>query len=114
IAARRYTRALVSYPRTRMQKLPPSVGYAKIFEGLGRMAQYSREADELRRGALRPKEGSKYDTAHPAVYPTGERPRRALSSWEAKLHDLVIRRFMATFAPNAVRGRASVIIRVGE
>jgi len=114
IAERLYLDALVSYPRTSSQKLPPSIGYAKIFEGLGRMGQYSREADELRRGALRPKEGSKYDTAHPAVYPTGERPKRALSSWEAKLHDLVIRRFMATFAPNAVRGRASVTIRVGE
>src|SRR2546426_8435835 len=36
---------------------------------------------------------------------TGERPRRALSSWEARLLDLVVRRFMATFAPNAVRER---------
>src|SRR5437016_7679077 len=114
IAQRLYLDALISYPRTSSQKLPPSIGYAKIFEGLGRMEQYSRETAELRRGALRPKEGSKYDTAHPAVYPTGERPRRALSSWEARLLDLVIRRFMATFAPNAVRARASVIIRVGE
>jgi len=114
IAERLYLDALVSYPRTSSQKLPPSIGYAKIFEGLGRMEEYSGEADELRRGALHPKEGSKYDTAHPAVYPTGERPRRALSSWEARLLDLVIRRFMATFAPNAVRARASVIIKVGE
>ena len=114
IAERLYLDALISYPRTSSQKLPPSIGYAKIFEGLGRMEQYSREAAELGRGALRPKEGPKYDTAHPAVYPTGERPRRALSSWEARLLDLVIRRFMATFAPNAVRARASVVIRVGE
>jgi len=114
IAQRLYLDALISYPRTSSQKLPPSIGYDKIFERLGRMEQYSREADELRRGALRPKEGPMYDTAHPAVYPTGERPRRALSSWEARLLDLVIRRFMATFAPNAMRARANVIIRVGE
>ncbi len=114
IAERLYLDALVSYPRTSSQKLPPSIGYAKIFEGLGRMEQYSRDAAELRRGALRPKEGSKYDTAHPAVYPTGERPRRALSSWEARLFDLVVRRFMATFAPNAVRERTSVVVMVGE
>ena len=114
IAERLYLDALVSYPRTSSQKLPPSIGYAKIFEGLGRMEQYSREAGELGRGVLRPKEGSKYDTAHPAVYPTGERPRRALSSWEARLLDLVIRRFMATFAPNAVSARTTVIVRVGE
>jgi DNA topoisomerase-1 len=114
IAERLYLDALVSYPRTNSQKLPPSIGYAKIFEGLRRMEQYSREAGELGRGVLRPKEGSKYDTAHPAVYPTGERPRRALPSWEARLLDLVIRRFMATFAPNAVRERASAVIMVGE
>src|SRR5437016_1334344 len=114
IAERLYLDALVSYPRTSSQKLPPSIGYAKIFEGLRRVERYSREAGELGRGVLRPKEGSKYDTAHPAVYPTGERPRRPLSSWEARLLDLVIWRFMATFAPNAVSARTSLVIRVGE
>src|SRR2546428_998024 len=78
------------------------------------MQQCPREAGERGKGVLRPKEGSKSDTAHPAVYPTGERPRRALSSWETRLFDLVVRRFMATFAPNAVRARESVTIRVGE
>ena len=114
IAQRLYLDALISYPRTSSQKLPPSIGYAKIFEGLRRMERYSRETGELGRGVLRPKEGSKYDTAHPAVYPTGERPRRSLSSWEARLLDLVIWRFMATFAPNAVSARTSLVIRVGE
>ncbi len=114
IAERLYLDALISYPRTSSQKLPPSIGYAKVFAGLGRMQRYSKEVDELSKGTLLPREGKKDDPAHPAVYPTGEQPKRALSSWEDRLFDLVIRRFLATFAMQALRERVAVTIKVGE
>ncbi len=114
IAERLYLDALISYPRTNSQKLPPSIGYAKILAGIGRMSEYSREVGELVKGVLRPREGQKDDPAHPAVYPTGERPRRAPMSWERRLLDLVIRRFMAAFAPPALQEWETVSIRVGE
>ncbi len=88
IAERLYLDALISYPRTNSQKLPPSIGYAKILAGIGTMSEYSREVKELLKGALRPREGQKDDPAHPAVYPTGERPGRALLSYERRLLDL--------------------------
>jgi len=114
IAERLYLDAIISYPRTSSQKLPPSIGYAKVLAGLGRMRRYSREVEELKVGPLSPKEGKKDDPAHPAIYPTGEQPRRVFSVWEERLFDLVVRRFLATFATRAVRERVTVLIKIGE
>src|SRR6266567_501382 len=48
--------------------------------------------------SLHPIQGSKDDPAHPAVYPTGESPKRALIQPEANLLNLIIKRFMSAFA----------------
>src|SRR5207249_3691918 len=43
-------------------------------------------------------------------FPTGESPKRALSGGEAKLHDLISRRFMATFADSSLKTRSRMIL----
>ena len=50
---------------------------------------------------ISPNEGSKNNPAHPAIYPTGEQPKRKLEVTEFKLFDLIIRRFLATFGDAA-------------
>lgn len=113
VAERLYLEALISYPRTGSQKLPDSIGFRDIIAGM--RGDYGRLADELlRQRDLRPREGEKDDPAHPAIYPTGQRPERALTAEEAKLLDLVSRRFLATFAPPAVRDSVRVTIGIGE
>jgi DNA topoisomerase-1 len=112
IAERLYLDALISYPRTSSQKLPPSIRYRDILSNLGGMQEYGSAVRELLAGELRPREGEKVDQAHPAIYPTGERPRRSLDPWERKLFDLVVRRFLATFAADAIRERISADIEV--
>ena len=114
IAERLYLGSLISYPRTGSQKLPPSINYRAVLHGLRGLASYSREVEVLLRGELRPVEGVKVDSAHPAIHPTGDRPSRALDPSEAKLYDLVVRRFLSVFAPAAKREKASVTIAVGE
>jgi DNA topoisomerase-1 len=114
VAERLYLDALLSYPRTSSQKLPRSIGYAKIMAGLSHFSSYSKVVAKLLGENLEPVQGSMDDSAHPAIYPTGERPRRALSSWESKLYDLVARRFLAAFAPYALRQNATVKIMVGD
>jgi len=113
VAERLYLDALISYPRTSSQRLPASINYRQILSNLGRIREYSAPVEELLGEALRPREGDKLDTAHPAIYPTGEVPRRALSAWESKLFDLIVRRFLVCFAPDAVRERVSAQIDVG-
>lgn len=114
IAERLYLGALISYPRTGSQKLPPSIDYKRIIEGLGRMPEYSSDAAELLRTDLKPTQGTKVDAAHPAIHPTGEEPPRQLGASEANVFDLVVRRFFAAFGPPARRELAEVTFAVGE
>jgi DNA topoisomerase-1 len=104
IAEKLYLDALISYPRTSSQKLPPNIGYSEILRGISNMAQYRSLAPKLTvQVSLHPNQGPKQDPAHPAVYPTGESPKRSLIQPEANLLDLIIRRFMAAFAEASLR-----------
>jgi DNA topoisomerase-1 len=104
LAEKLYLEALISYPRTSSQKLPPDIGYSEILRGIANMAQYRSLASKLtRQAALRPNQGPKKDLAHPAVYPTGESPKRPLIQQEANILDLIVKRFMAAFAEASLR-----------
>ncbi|MDV3278286.1 MAG: DNA topoisomerase I [Nitrososphaerales archaeon] len=108
IAERLYLDVLISYPRTSSQRLPPSIDCRKIMRGLASSKEYSMHAERLLAGSLRPAQGVKDDPAHPAIHPTGEKPRRPLGAQEARLYDLVVKRFLSTFAPPAKRENVSV------
>ncbi|RJS78513.1 DNA topoisomerase I [Candidatus Bathyarchaeota archaeon] len=114
IAERLYLEALISYPRTSSQKLPPAIGYRNILEALGRHPSYKGlTSDLLERGDLVPNEGAKSDPAHPAIYPTGNMPERVLSEPERRLWDLIVRRFMAVFGEPAIRQSVKVTVEIG-
>ncbi len=107
-----YLDALISYPRTSSQKLPPDIGYESILRGLASHREFGPLAARLLvRGKLRPNQGFKDDPAHPAIYPTGEMPTRPLSGPQAKLFDLIARRFMSTFAGSAVRQNSLAVLQ---
>jgi len=115
IAERLYLDALISYPRTSSQKLPVSIGYERILQGLSKDSNYSQSARKLlSQQSLHPNEGKKTDPAHPAVYPTGTLPKRSLEYKESKLYDLIVKRFMATFAPPATQETVKVTIKVNN
>lgn len=113
IAEKLYLQALISYPRTSSQKLPTSIGYAKIIAGLSKIASYGRMASILlSRGRLSPNEGAMSDPAHPAIYPTGVVPTRRLGGVEFKIYDLIVKRFLATFGDAASSQHTKVSIGV--
>ena len=108
IAQELYTSSFISYPRTSSQQLPESIGYKKIFDGLGKQAKYAASVKLLTaKKSLKPNNGKKTDPAHPALYPTGIAPNE-LEAKEAKIYDIIVKRFMATFAENAVRETMTV------
>ena len=110
-AEKLYLDALISYPRTSSQKLPPDIGYAEILRGIGSRTEYrSLVAKLMTRGDLRPSNGPKDDPAHPAIFPTGESPKGPLSGGEAKLYDLISRRFMATFADSSLKTSSRILL----
>jgi DNA topoisomerase-1 len=113
IAQRLYLDALISYPRTSSQKLPPSINYEAILRSLNRVSEYKKlTAELLAKRELKPREGKKEDPAHPAIYPTGNLPERTLDASERNIWDLVIRRFMAVFDEPAIRQSMKVYINV--
>ncbi len=113
IAQRLYLDALISYPRTSSQKLPPAIGYQEILQQLGRIREYTKLTTELlAKPALKPTEGKKEDPAHPAIYPTGNLLERPFYSTEKNIWDLVIRRFMAVFGEPAIRQSVKATISI--
>lgn len=101
IAEALYQAALISYPRTASEKLPPDINYKKIISALGKQKNYEKDAASLLSGELKPEEGARTDAAHPAVYPTGEYKR--IGEKQQKVYDLVVRRFLACFGTPAKR-----------
>jgi DNA topoisomerase-1 len=113
IAQRLYLDALISYPRTSSQKLPPAIGYKTILKKLGRIHEFSEQATELlAKPVLKPTEGKKIDPAHPAIYPTGNLPERGLYGTEKNVWNLVVRRFMAVFGDPAIRQSVKATISI--
>lgn len=134
VAEKLYLKALISYPRTSSQKLPSSINYRKIISGIAQIGHvllgnndkngsfssdvssspsYTKLAENLlSKNYLSPNEGSKTDPAHPAIYPTGEKPKGGLDIGQLKLLDLIIRRFLATFGEPAISQDTTVTILV--
>ncbi len=111
LAQELYISGLISYPRTSSQKLPVEIGYADILQALKKQQYYKALADKLlSMPALKPNEGKKADPAHPAIYPTGH--IASISGDKARLYDLIVRRFLATFAEPATRETVSITIDV--
>ena len=109
-----YLAALISYPRTSSQKLPPSIRYKQILEQLciNYVTKYENIIkDLLRRKFLVPYQGDEEDPAHPAIYPTGVKQKK-LSMLQQRILDLIIKRFLSTFGNIAVIKYTEVTINV--
>jgi DNA topoisomerase-1 len=108
-----YLAALISYPRTSSQKLPPSIGYKKILEKLSKNGAYTKHStDLLTKPSLKPNEGKKFDPAHPAIYPTGNLPEKSLDTAQCNIFDLVVKRFFAVFGEPAIQQRVKVTVSI--
>jgi DNA topoisomerase-1 len=115
IAQRLYLDALISYPRTSSQKLPPAIGYRTILKKLGKTREFRLLAAELlAKPELKPTEGKSEDPAHPAIYSTGYLPKRALLDAEKNIWNLVVRRFMATFGEPAKQQTLKVTLNINR
>ena len=109
-----YERSYISYPRTSSQKLPAILGLPGIIAELAKNPTYSEIAKRLiAEKRFRPREGSKFDEAHPAIFPTGVIPKN-LSRSEEMLYDLITRRFLSCFEKPAVINSGKIVVRFGN
>jgi len=114
IAQSLYLAGVTSYPRTSSQQLDPKLGFVKIMSDLCKQPDYEGFCKALlKEKELKPNNGKKTDPAHPAIYPTGLVPS-ALKPKEQKVYDLIVKRFLATFAKPAVRETMEVQLDVRQ
>ncbi len=114
LAQNLYLTGVTSYPRTSSQQLDPKLGFNKILNDLARQPEYELMCKQiLKFKELKPNNGKKTDPAHPAIYPTGIFPEK-INPKEQKLYDLIVKRFMSTFAKPAVRETMEVALDVKE
>ena len=112
IAEGLYLKALISYPRTSSQKLPPSINYKKIFKGLQCNHSYYDAVTEILKGSIIPKQGDQDDPAHPEIYPTGKTQQYPLSYKSGDIYNLIVKRFLATFCDPAIIQRLTATIDI--
>lgn len=108
-----YLDGLISYPRTDNTVYPPSLDLRGSLHELAGWRPVAAVATRLAgQDKLTPTRGRKRTTDHPPIYPVGV-PRRELSGDQAKVYELVARRFLATLLPPAVIERQRVDISLG-
>jgi DNA topoisomerase III len=111
--------AVITYPRTRSQFLPSDQigslkGIARQLTGLPhvrRAAEYVAGLDVL--PVARVVDDAKVDDHH-AIIPTGELPTKELTGDDKHVYDLVVRRFLAVFHPEAKFEDTEIITACAE
>ena len=89
-----YLDGIISYPRTSSQKIPKEIEPKKIIKKLSNKFPETKYATRQN-----PVEGEKSDPAHPSIYPTGD--FKKLTDEEEILYNLIVKRFLACFSPDA-------------
>ena len=102
-AQKLYLDGLISYPRTSSQQIPDSVEPKKILKLLEKNFPQAKLATRAK-----PIEGKKSDPAHPSIFPTGE--FKVLTENELKLYNLIVKRFISVFAPDAVTANKRIVL----
>ena len=114
IAEDLYQSGFISYPRTDNTVYPSSVNLRSVLEKL----QASPFADEARELAaqerITPSRGRTQATDHPPIYPVAGATREQVKRQDHwRVYELVVRRFLATVAPNALALTSEAKIDLG-
>ncbi|MBI5223671.1 DNA topoisomerase I [Candidatus Micrarchaeota archaeon] len=113
IAQNLYEASMITYPRTSSQKIPPSINLPPILAAIGKNPTYSDFVKKITKNSwYSPVQGKKEDPAHPAIHPTGQAGK--LDGPDKNVYDLIVRRFLSSFAPVALRERLRVEITSGS
>jgi len=114
IAEDLYQSGFISYPRTDNTVYPSTVNLRSVLAKLNE-SPFAAEAQELAgQERIVPSRGRTEATDHPPIYPVqgvGRDKVKREDHW--RIYELVVRRFLATVAPNAVAEAAEAKIELG-
>jgi len=101
IAETLYMNGYISYPRTDNTVYPPTLNLKSIASRFLE-SDFRKEAEFVLAGKIKPSRGKKESKDHPPIYPTGVASRKDLGKDEWVIYELVVRRFLATLAQEAI------------
>ncbi len=113
IAEDLYMDGFISYPRTDNTVYPSSLNTRELVSSLVRIGDFSA-ASSLLEGELKPTRGKKETTDHPPIYPTQAIYPEALDGPKRRVYELVVRRFLATFAQPMITESTRADIEAGS
>jgi DNA topoisomerase-1 len=106
-----YMKGYVSYPRTDSEAYPPTLDLKEILIELGKSSSYNKFTQEIAERPLHPTKG-KEAKDHPPIHPV-MLPKEKLPSQEAKIFDLIARRFLATLSNPSKEELINLTINIG-
>ena len=108
-----YQQGYISYPRTDNTVYNPTINLNAILDELRKIKEFEKIVDEIvGRGQLMPSKGEKETKDHPPIHPVSAAPKAKLSEKQWRVYELVVRRFFATLAEDAVTENLSVDIDI--
>lgn len=112
VAENLYINGWISYPRTDNTVYPPSLNLRDIVQQFttGAFGEYARKL--LENDKLTPTRGKKETTDHPPIHPVGNAKKSEIKDDEWKIYELVVRRFFATLAPEAIWETRNVTVDI--
>jgi len=113
IAEDLYMNGFISYPRTDNTVYPPSLDIEGILRTI-RNSPFKKDVDWViaNRRAV-PTRGKKSTTDHPPIHPTGAATQEMLGNDAFRIYELVLRRFLATLAPDARWKTLKILLDAG-
>jgi DNA topoisomerase I len=107
-----YMDGFISYPRTDNTVYPQSLNTRELVSSLVRIPEFQAAAPLLD-GDLTATRGKKETTDHPPIYPTQALHPSALDGPKARVYELVVRRFLATFSKPMISESTRADIEAG-
>ncbi|MFQ5837306.1 MAG: DNA topoisomerase I [Thermoplasmata archaeon] len=96
-----YNRGFISYPRTDNTVYPQSLPLKEVLRKLTASGLGKEAGEVLSQKRIRPSRGKKETTDHPPIHPVEAASRAQLKGNRWKVYELVVRRFLATLAPDS-------------
>jgi DNA topoisomerase-1 len=115
IAEDLYMDGFISYPRTDNTVYPQSLPVRELLRSIAQVPAFKEGAPLAERDELTPTRGKKETTDHPPIYPTQALDPNVLpDDGHRKIYELVVRRFLGTFADPSVSESTRADIEAGS
>ncbi|KAK5132614.1 hypothetical protein LTR08_008813 [Meristemomyces frigidus] len=115
VAEQLYQKGWISYPRTETDKFDKGMDLRALVQKQTQGGAWAPFAQNLiNRGFSQPREGRNDDKAHPPIHPVNFVMPTSLTQEEQRVHEFVVRRFLACCSQDAKGSKTEISILYGS